>query len=66
MKRYLTFGLGFLAVCTSALSIGCSEQSGWGAGYGGMQLQQDAPPTVQSGAAPEGSGAVNYVPHGNF
>jgi hypothetical protein len=66
MKGYLKFCLGLLAICTVSFVTGCSEGSGWGAGYGGMQLQQDGTPSVQSGTAPPGSGAVDYIPQGNF
>jgi hypothetical protein len=65
MKGYLTIGVGFLAFCTVILASGCSEESGWSAGYGGMQLQQDGTPSVPAGTAPDGSGAVNYIPQGN-
>jgi hypothetical protein len=65
MKGYLTIGVGFLAFCTVILASGCSEESGWSAGYGGMQLQQDGTPSVPAGTSPDGSGAVNYIPQGN-
>jgi hypothetical protein len=66
MKGYFTFGMGLLAFCMLIFVTACSESSGWGAGFGGVPLQQDGPPKVQSGTAPEGSGAVNYIPQGNF
>jgi hypothetical protein len=62
MKGYLTIGLGLLAFCTMIFATGCSEDSGWSAGYGGMQLQQDGTPSMSSGTAPSGSGAVDYIP----
>jgi hypothetical protein len=66
MKGYLTIGLGLLAFCMATFLTGCSEASGWGAGYGGMQLQQDGTPSVPAGTAPDGSGAVDYVPQNNY
>jgi hypothetical protein len=66
MKGYLTLGLGLLAFCTAILVSGCSEDSGWGAGYGGIPLQQNGTRSVTSGTAPDGSGAVDYIPSGNF
>jgi hypothetical protein len=62
MKGYLTIGVSLLAFCTMLFATGCSEDSGWSAGYGGMQLQQDGTPSVKSGTAPPGSGAVDYIP----
>jgi hypothetical protein len=65
MKGYLTIGMIFLAICMLMGATGCSEESGWSAGYGGMQLQQDGSPSVPGGTAPDGSGAVNYIPTDN-
>jgi hypothetical protein len=55
-------GLGLLAFCTAISLAGCTEDSPWGASYSGMQLQQDGAPSVPSGEAPSGSGAVDYMP----
>jgi hypothetical protein len=66
MKGHLTLGLGLIAFCTVIFLTGCAEDSGWGAGYEGMQLQQDGRPSVPSGTAPPGSGSVGYIPQGNF
>jgi len=66
MKGYLTLCFGALAFCTVTFLSGCSEESGWGTGYGGMQLQQDGKPSVPSGSAPDGSGSVDYIPAGNY
>ena len=66
MKGYLTLGLGLLAFCTVIFVTGCAEDSGWGAGFGGMQLQQDGTRSVPAGTAPPGSGSVDYIPAGNF
>jgi hypothetical protein len=65
MKGYWTLSLGFLAFCTAILVTGCAANSGWGAGYGGIQLQQDGPPQPPP-EPPSGSGAVTYIPSGNF
>ncbi len=65
MKGYLMFCLGALSFCTVTLLCGCSEESGWGTGYGGIQIQQDGKPSVPSGTAPDGSGSVDYIPPGN-
>ena len=65
MKGYLTCVVGALALCTAILVTGCSEDSGWGASYGGMQLQQDGKPSVPTGEAPSGSGSVGYIPPQN-
>jgi len=67
MKGYLTLCLGFLlAFCTAIGVTGCAENSGWGAGFGGVQLQQDGTPSVPPGTAPPGSGNVDYIPQGNY
>jgi hypothetical protein len=66
MKGYLTSGLCLLAFCTVVFVTGCSEESGWGAGFGGVPLQQDGPSPVTAGTPPGGSGSVDYVPQGNF
>jgi hypothetical protein len=65
MKGYWMLSWSLLAFCTAILATGCSANSGWGAGYGGIQLQQDGPPQPPP-EAPSGSGAVNYIPQGNF
>ena len=65
MKGYLTATLGILTLGTAIFVSGCAEDSGWGASYGGMQLQQDGKPSVPTGEAPPGSGAVGYVPPQN-
>jgi hypothetical protein len=65
MKGYLKLILSLIAFCTAILVTGCSESSGWGAAYGGMQLQQDGTPSIRSGEAPAGSGSVDYIPQGN-
>lgn len=65
MRGYLTCVVGILALCAVIFVTGCSEDSGWGASYGGMQLQQDGKPSVPTGEAPSGSGAVGYVPPQN-
>jgi hypothetical protein len=65
MKGYLTCVMGILALGMAIFVSGCSEDSGWGASYGGMQLQQDGTPSVPAGTAPPGSGAVGYVPPQN-
>jgi hypothetical protein len=65
MKGHLTLGLSLLAFCTVIFETGCSANSGWGAGYGGIQLQQDGPPAPPP-EAPSGSGVVGYIPQGNF
>jgi hypothetical protein len=66
MKGYLTLGVGLLAFCTVILLAGCAENSGWGAGFGGVQLQETGNPSQPAGTAPSGSGAVDYIPSGNF
>ncbi len=65
MKGYWMLSLGLLAFCTVTLVTGCEANSGWGAAYGGIQLQQDGPPPPPP-EAPSGSGAVGYIPAGNF
>jgi hypothetical protein len=65
MKGYLTCVAGVLALCTAILITGCAEDSGWGASYGGMQLQDNGKPSVPSGEAPSGSGSVDYLPPPN-
>jgi hypothetical protein len=65
MKGYWMLSLGLLAFCTVTMVSGCSSNSGWGAAYGGIQLQQDGPPPPPP-EAPSGSGAVGYIPQGNF
>jgi hypothetical protein len=68
MKGYWTLSLGLLAFCTVIFTTGCASNSGWGAAYGGIQLQQDGPagPAPPPPEAPSGSGAVTYIPQGNF
>jgi hypothetical protein len=65
MKGYRTLGWGLLAFCMAIFSTGCASNSGWGASYGGIQLQQDGPPPPPP-EAPTGSGVVGYIPQGNF
>jgi hypothetical protein len=65
MKGYWTLSLGLLAFCMVIAVTGCQSNSGWGASYGGIQLQQDGPPPPPP-EAPSGSGAVGYIPQGNF
>ena len=67
MKGYLTFAAGLLALLSTAVLLtACAEDSGWGTGYGGVQIQQDGSPSVPAGTSPPGSGAVDYVPQGQF
>jgi hypothetical protein len=66
MKGYLILGLRVLAFCMVIMGTGCAENSGWGAAFGGAQLQQDGPPSVAPSEAPPGSGSVEYIPQGNF
>ena len=66
MKGYLAFAAGVLALCAAIFLTACAEDSGWSAGFGGVQLQQDAAPSVPAGTAPPGSGSVGYIPEGQF
>jgi hypothetical protein len=67
MKGWLTLVLAGLVFGTVAFSMaGCSEDSGWSGGMNGMPMQGNGSPGVESGAAPAGSGAVDYVPQGNY
>jgi hypothetical protein len=67
MKDWLTFGLAFIVFATVVFSsASCSEESGWNAGMNGIPMQGDGNPGVQAGTAPPGSGAVDYVPQGNY
>jgi len=66
MKGYLIWVIGLLAFCTAIFVTACAEDSGWGASYGGAQLQQDGRPSVPVGEAPPGSGSVPYVHEGPF
>ncbi len=66
MKSYLTCVVVFLALCTAIFVTACAEDSGWGATYGGAQLQQDGRPSVPVGESPPGSGSVPYVHEGPF
>jgi hypothetical protein len=67
MKGWLTLVLAGLVFGTMAFSMsGCSEDSGWSGGMNGMPMQGNPNPGVESGTAPPGSGAVDYVPQGNY
>jgi hypothetical protein len=66
MKGYLALAAGLLTLCMVMFLTACAEDSGWGAGMGGVQLQQDGAPSVPAGTSPPGSGSVDYVPQGPF
>ena len=67
MKSYPTCVVLFLALCTAIFVTACAEDSGWGASYGGAQLQPDAGrPSAFTGEAPSGSGSVPYIHEGPF
>ena len=66
MKGYLAFAAGLLALCATKFLTACAEDSGWSAGFGGVQLQQDGAPSVHAGTAPSGSGSVDYIPERQF
>ena len=66
MKGSLTFGLACIVFGTVCFStVGCSEDSGWNAGMNGIPMQGSGNPGVESGTAPPGSGAVDYIPPNN-
>ena len=56
----------FLALCLAVFVTACAGDSGWGATYGGAQIQQDGTPSVNTGESPPGSGSVPYVHEGPF
>jgi hypothetical protein len=58
MKDYLTCVVVLLAVCMAIFATGCSEDSAWGANYGGGSGP------VYTGGPPPGSGSVPYVHDG--
>jgi hypothetical protein len=67
MKGCLIFGLACIVFGTVCFSTaGCSEDSGWNAGMNGIPMQGSGNPGVERGTAPPGSGAVDYIPQGNF
>lgn len=66
MKGYRTLCLGVLAFCMVTMVTGCAENSGWGASFGGAQIQPDGAPSVAPSEPPPGSGSVDYIPQGNF
>jgi len=66
MKSYPTCVVLFLALCTAIFVTACAEDSGWGASYGGAQLQPDGRPSVPASESVPGSGSVPYVHEGPF
>jgi hypothetical protein len=66
MKGYQTLCLGVLAFCMMTMVTGCAENSGWGASFGGAQLEPDGGAPSAAPSAPSGSGSVEYIPQGNF
>ena len=67
MKGTRTCVVLFIFLSTAIYLSGCASDSGWGASYGGAQLQPDTGrPTVFTGEAPSGSGSVPYIHEGPF
>ena len=67
MKGPRTCVVVFFFLGTAIYLSGCASDSGWGASYGGAELQPDAGrPTVFTGEAPSGSGSVPYIHEGPF
>jgi hypothetical protein len=66
MKSYLTWVVLFLALGTAIFVTACAEDSGWGASYGGAQLQPNGRPSNTGSESPPGSGSVPYVHEGPF
>jgi hypothetical protein len=71
MRGWLALCFGFVVIGTLLCAAGCSEDSGWNAGMMGLPVNQggDQAPTGNPQGPPQsppGSGAVDYVPQGNY
>ncbi len=70
MKGWLTLCFGVVAIGALVLVTGCAEDSGWNAGMMGLPVNGSDPNAPQhpqtAPESPPGSGAVDYIPQGNY